>query len=157
VENFDRFQVFPYTEQKVIQPKNLMNKILLAVIALLLAGCGYQRPVLYPNTHLKEVGESQAQTEITECMKLAEAYVKSHPEAKVVGSTAVGAGAGAAVGGAMGSVTGHLGRGAAIGAAGGAVAGAIRGTSRASRPSPVFKNFVNRCLREKGYEPIGWE
>jgi hypothetical protein len=57
----------------------------------------------------------------------------------------------------MGSITGHLGTGAAIGAAGGAVAGVIRGTSRASQPSPVFKNFVNRCLREKGYEPIGWE
>ena len=134
-----------------------MHKILVALILLFLAGCGYQRPVLYPNARLKQVGESQAQTEITECMNLAEAYVKSHPEAKVVGSAAVGAGAGAAVGGAMGSVTGHLGRGAAIGAAGGAVAGAIRGTSRASRPSPVFKNFVNRCLGEKGYEPIGWE
>jgi hypothetical protein len=57
----------------------------------------------------------------------------------------------------MGSVTGNLGRGAAMGAAGGAVAGVIRGASRASRPSPVFKNFVNRCLREKGYDPIGWE
>ena len=134
-----------------------MPIILAAFVILSLAGCGYQRPVLYPNAHLQEVGESQAQTEITACMNLAEAYVKSHPEAKVAGSTAVGAGAGAAVGGAMGSVTGNLGTGAAIGAAGGAVAGAIRGASRASRPSPTFKNFVNRCLREKGYDPIGWE
>jgi hypothetical protein len=134
-----------------------MHKILVALISLFLAGCGYQHPVLYPNTHLKQVGEPQAQWDIDECMTQAKAYVKSHPEAKVAGSTAVGAGAGAAVGGAMGSVTGHLGRGAAIGAAGGAVAGAIRGTSRASRPSPVFKNFVDRCLREKGYEPLGWE
>jgi hypothetical protein len=23
-------------------------------------------------------------------------------------------------------------------------------------PDPVFKNFVNRCLKEKGYDPIGW-
>ena len=134
-----------------------MPRILVAFMVLFLAGCGYQRPVLYPNAHLKQVGESQAQTEITECMNLAEAYVKSHPEAKVAGSTAAGAGAGAAMGGVMGSITGHLGTGAAIGAAGGAVAGAIRGTSRASQPSAVFKNFVNRCLGEKGYEPIGWE
>jgi outer membrane lipoprotein SlyB len=127
------------------------------ILILFLAGCGYQRPILYPNAHLKQVGETQAQTDIAECMNMAEAYVKSHPEAKVAGSTAAGAGAGAAVGGAMGSVTGHLGTGAAIGAAGGAVSGAIRGISRASRPSPTYKNFVNRCLREKGYEPIGWE
>ncbi len=28
---------------------------------------------------------------------------------------------------------------------------------RASRPSLTYKTFVNRCLREKGYDPIGWE
>jgi len=134
-----------------------MHRIFTALFILLLAGCGYQRPVLYPNPYLKQVGEPQAQADIAECMTQAQTYVKSNPEAKVAGSTAVGAGAGAAVGGAMGSITGHLGTGAAIGAAGGAVAGVIRGTSRASQPSPVFKDFVNRCLREKGYEPIGWE
>jgi outer membrane lipoprotein SlyB len=134
-----------------------MPRILVAFIVLFLAGCGYQRPVLYPNAHLKQVGESQAQTEIEECMTQAKAYVKSHPEAKVAGSTAVGAGAGAAVGGAMGSITGHLGTGAAIGAAGGAVAGLFRGTTRASQPSPAFKSFVNRCLHERGYETVGWE
>ena len=134
-----------------------MPKILAAFIIIFLAGCGYQRPVLYPNTHLKQVGETQAQTDIAECMKMAEAYVKSHPEAQVAGSTAVGGAAGAAVGGAMGAVTGNLGTGAAVGAAGGAVAGLIRGATQASHPSPTYKNFVNRCLHEKGYEPIGWE
>lgn len=134
-----------------------MPRIWVAFIVLSLAGCGYQRPVLYPNAHLKQVGEAQTQTDIAEGMKMAEAYIKSHPEAKVAGSTAGGAAAGAAVGGAMGSVTGHLGMGAAIGAAGGPVAGAIRGVSGASSPSPTYKNFVDRCLRERGYEPIGWE
>jgi hypothetical protein len=23
--------------------------------------------------------------------------------------------------------------------------------------SPVFRNFVQRCLRERGYEVIGWQ
>jgi len=59
--------------------------------------------------------------------------------------------------GAKGSVTGYLGTGAAIGAAGGPMAGAIQGASEASRPAPTYKNFVDRCLCEKGYEPIGWE
>lgn len=24
-------------------------------------------------------------------------------------------------------------------------------------PSQAFKQFVNRCLQERGYEPVGWE
>jgi hypothetical protein len=24
-------------------------------------------------------------------------------------------------------------------------------------PSPVYRNFVNRCMRDRGYDPIGWE
>ena len=40
-------------------------KMLPAVLALLLlAGCGATGPVLYPNTHLQQVGEPQAQKDI---------------------------------------------------------------------------------------------
>jgi hypothetical protein len=50
---------------------------------------------------------------------------------------------------------------AAKGAAGGAVAGGtsglIHGSVKDVQSSPVSKNFVDRCLREKGYEPIGWK
>jgi len=28
---------------------------------------------------------------------------------------------------------------------------------QAAETSPVFKNFVQRCLRERGYEVIGWQ
>ena len=31
-----------------------MHKILVAFILLFLAGCGYQRPVLYPNPHRED-------------------------------------------------------------------------------------------------------
>jgi hypothetical protein len=24
-------------------------------------------------------------------------------------------------------------------------------------PAPVYRAYVNRCLAEQGYEPIGWE
>jgi hypothetical protein len=24
------------------------------------------------------------------------------------------------------------------------------------KPDPVFKKFVEQCLRDKGYQPIGW-
>jgi hypothetical protein len=29
--------------------------------------------------------------------------------------------------------------------------------SKVAEPSPVFKQFTNRCLKEKGYEPMGWQ
>jgi len=123
---------------------------------LFFAGCAHG-PVLYPNAHLKAVGEERAHRDIQECDRLAKEYVKSPAGINAAISTAGGAAAGAVIGGAMGSVTGNLGRGAAIGAAGGAAGGLIHGLVRGSKPSPVHKNFVDRCLREKGYEPIGWQ
>jgi hypothetical protein len=44
-----------------------------------------------------------------------------------------------------------------VGAAGGAAAGLVTGAIKASRPSPIYKTFVNRCLTNKGYDPIGWQ
>ena len=30
------------------------------------------------------------------------------------------------------------------------------GCSASSEPDPTYRNFVEKCLRDKGYEPIGW-
>ena len=128
------------------------------ITLFLLAGCAArQSPVLYPNDHLKNTGEPKAQSDIKECSQLADAYVKSNPGAKVVGGTIVGGAGGAIVGGAVGAVTGGIGRGAAVGGVAGATTGLVRGIYKASQPSPVYKAFVNRCLRDRGYDPIGWE
>ena len=54
-------------------------------------------------------------------------------------------------------MTGNIGKGAGIGGAAGAAGGLVRGISQSSKPSQVYKNFVSRCLREKGYEPVGWQ
>lgn len=123
---------------------------------LVLVGCS-TGPVLYPNAHLKMVGETRAHRDIADCEQQADIYIKSNAGEEAVKNTAVGAAGGAVVGGAVGSVAGALGRGAAMGAAGGAAAGLVRGIVKASEPSPLFKSFVERCLREKGYEPIGWQ
>jgi hypothetical protein len=129
-------------------------------------GCATPRPVLYPNARLKAVGASAAQADTDECMRRADAYVRSGGEAdKTLESAGIGAGTGAAIGAAGGAaggaVLGRAGIGAAAGAAGGAAAGATRGIVhemfRKRGPSPVYRNFVNRCLREKGYDPIGWQ
>jgi len=137
-----------------------MVRILLPVfiIFVFLAGCASRaKPVLYPNAHLKSVGKEQAEVDIAECARLANEYIKTNPEGKIAGSTAAGGAGGAVVGGAVGAVTGNVGRGASIGGAAGAAGGLVRGVAKASQPSQVYKNFVLRCLKEKGYEPIGWQ
>jgi hypothetical protein len=56
-----------------------------------------------------------------------------------------------------GAVVGHPGRGAMVGAASGATAGFLRGLFRRAPPSNAYKQFVQRCLKERGYDPVGWE
>ena len=131
--------------------------IVLGCMGLLVA-CSQKRPVLYPNYHLQEVGDETAQTEIDECIRLAKEYgTSSDSSGKVAKSTAKGGAIGAAGGAASGAVLGSVGRGAAAGAAGGAAIGCLQGLFRSPEPDPVFRQFVERCLIEKGYEPIGWK
>jgi hypothetical protein len=121
-----------------------------------------QKPVLYPNETLRLHGKAAADQAIEECMQKATAYLESTQDSTALATAATGAAVGAAGGGAAGAVWGNRGgRGAAAGAAGGAAAGITRGVIRdlekAGKPPPVYKNFVDHCLREKGYAPIGWQ
>ena len=135
-----------------------MKKLLAFVAIFVLLGCAaHQRPVLYPNAKLNSVGQEQAQQYIDQGMQMAEAYVKKHQDSKVAEGAVKGGAIGAATGAAIGAVTGDFGRGLAAGAAGGAAGGATHGIFKAAEPSPIYKEFVDRCLREKGYSPLGWE
>jgi hypothetical protein len=125
----------------------------------LLAACAAPRPVLYPNAHLQEVGKDQASVDIAQCEDMAKDAGASPSDGKAgqaAGSTAAGAGIGAAAGAAGGAVVGHAGRGAAIGAVGGATGGLLRGLFRRPQPSHAYTNFVDRCLKERGYDVTGW-
>ena len=148
--------------------RRVTNSQIIALVCLgfIALGCAAQRPVLYPNAQLKRVGASAAERDVDECMRQADEYVRSGGETgRALESAGASAGAGAAIGAAGGaaggSVVGHAGTGAGIGAAGGAAAGATRVVVhemfRKRAPSPVYRNFVNRCLRDKGYDPIGWQ
>lgn len=149
-----------------------MNRTTLKTAMLLsglfgLAACAAQRPVLYSNEQLMRVGPTVGERDIDECMRRAEGYGSSEHGPDVGESaatdTVTSAAAGAAGGGAGGAVIGQAGRGAAAGAAGGAAAGLtaglLRGLFAPRQPSPSLpqRDFVNRCLREKGYEPGAWK
>jgi hypothetical protein len=113
--------------------------------------------VLYPNPYLNRVGQGRAETDINECIRLASDHGAQGDAGEKVGKDTVKGGAvGGAVGAGVGAVLGSVGRGAAAGAAGGAAGALTRGLFRSSEPDPVLRGFVDRCLRERGYEPIGW-
>jgi hypothetical protein len=134
-----------------------MKKLMVLALCLLCAACSVKRPVLYPNAKLQKVGQAQAQQDIDICCRMAEAYLSSHPGGEMAADAAKSGAVGAATGAAAGAVYGDAGRGAAAGAAVGVVGSTASGLFRSREPSPTFMNFVNRCLHEKGYEPIGWE
>jgi hypothetical protein len=133
----------------------LLAAILVAIAA---AGCAAQRPVLYPNAKLKQVGNEAAQRDINECIELAEQSGITHSGGDKVARRGVGGAiVGGAVGAGVGAVRGDIGRSAAAGAAGGAAGGAASGAIHSGEPDSVYKGFVQRCLRERGYDVIGWK
>lgn len=127
---------------------------------LLAAGCGSSEPVLYPNDHLTYVGQDAAEEDVDDCQDMAESAGadKGEGSGEQAAVGAVGGGAiGGAVGAAGGAVVGSAGRGAAVGAASGAAAGFMRGLFKGSKPSAAYRNFVNRCLGDRGYDVVGWD
>jgi uncharacterized protein YcfJ len=126
---------------------------------LILTACSAKRPVFYPNDYLQTVGKDKAQADANLCMAEAKDYGVKTDAGKTVGGKAVkGATLGAAISAVVSAILGgNVGRAAGAGAAGGATAGAISGALDADDPNVVFKNYVDRCLSEKGYEVIGWQ
>jgi outer membrane lipoprotein SlyB len=135
-------------------------RILIAVMLVIASGCAsMQRPVLYPNATLARAGPAQAERDIDDCLRRAENHgLTPAGTTRVVRRSAEGAAVGAAAGAAGAAVYGRdVGRAAGTGAAAGAAAGAVRGGFEAADPNPTYRRFVQRCLRDRGYDVIGWQ
>lgn len=139
-----------------------------SVITLLVAGCATTgasspnaRPVFYPNATLNKVGAEQARREADVCMAQAK-DAGLNPEEKD-NAVAHGAAKGAAVGGVAGAVSALV-RGKGLektvesGAAGAVVGGSVGAVSGAfhEKPSGTYRHYVQRCLKDKGFDVIGW-
>ncbi len=129
----------------------------IAVLTVLAACATTQRPVFYPNAHLKSVGDATAQRDIDQCTQIAEESGVAKSNNQVVKRGAEGAAVGATAAG-VGTLIrgGSVGAGAAAGAAVGGAAGAVHGAFR-NDANPTYRNFVQRCLRDRGYDVIGWQ
>ena len=142
----------------------------LASMVWVLAGCAstnesaaLAQPVLYPNATLNRVGAPQGQLEVNACKARAVASglqpaEQTHAVSRRAGEAAATTGVASAVGALL---TGRGGEGAlragALGAAVGGSAGAVSGSFHSDRPNNLYRQFVQRCLSDKGFEVIGWQ
>jgi uncharacterized protein YcfJ len=147
-----------------------MQKLFVTLVcsaAVLLSACASHgasspsaRPVFYPNATLNRVGEAQAQSDSDQCSSNAK-NAGLTPDEKD-NAVARGAVKGAAIGGTVGAVSalvrGHPVQavengvaGAAVGGAAGAVAGSFH-----EKANATYRHYVQRCLKDLGYDVIGW-
>lgn len=134
-------------------------KLSIAAFFLLAAGCAANKPVIYPNTHSKSVGSGQVEADIAACKHLAKSA-----GATPYGGHASGAARHAVRGGAIGAATGAVGgaiggnapQGAKIGAASGATASLLHAFLKEPAANPAYRNYVERCLVDRGYDLVGW-
>ncbi len=168
-----RFQTHPMNPVAALNRPSCHSRLVVVAMAaaasVLVAGCASPgpnsadaRPVLYPNATFNRLGEAQAQAEVKACLSRASASGLSPTQSSnEVGRRAGEGAATAGVASAIGAlITGRGGEGVlragAAGAAVGGSAGAVSGAFHNDRPNPVYRNFVQRCVAEKGLELIGW-
>ena len=157
---FSLRQLYSKLEQMVIRTRIHTFAGLSLGLLVLAAGCSSsaKRPVLYPNSHLQQVGQTQAQRDTNECMALADNYgVSRTKDGEVATKTTSGALIGGVGAGAWGIVRGDAVESALAGVLAGGATGAVKGGVDSTRISPTFQSFVQRCLKERGYDVIGWE
>lgn len=133
--------------------------LLIIILTLIISACATSKsPVLYPNEQVKEVSDQQVDQDIQECVALADSSgAKSNSAEQETKETATNATEGAITGAATGAITGNAGVGAATGAITRGLNRFFNGLGRTNEPSATYKRIVERCLVDKGYEPIGWE
>ncbi|RLB66071.1 MAG: hypothetical protein DRH08_07040 [Deltaproteobacteria bacterium] len=139
--------------------KTTLGILALFIILALTSCASSKKPVLYPNAHLNRVGQQRADADINACMRAAEASgANSGKSEELTRKTAKAGAVGGATGAVVGAISsnGSAGRGAAIGGAGAATATLVGGAFDAAEPTQVYIRFVDQCLRDKGYQPIGW-
>jgi uncharacterized membrane protein len=130
--------------------------IALLLTVALLAGCATPRVAIYPDDHYKRLPKETVQRDIDDCEAKANESVKSHKGQIVAQHVGVGAFFGAFLGVIVGAFTGNYARAISEGAAMGAATGLVGGAIKANSPDGVHRKFVEYCLMEKGYKPMGW-
>ncbi|MBV6471544.1 hypothetical protein FBQ96_10010 [Nitrospirales bacterium NOB] len=140
--------------------RHALAALLLAVVGL--EACAGPEPILKPNQRVQLYGKEQAEQEAALCaIKAERAGLRhgTHRSGNAGAGATLGLVGGAAVGASAGLVGGPAGIaiGAAAGSAVGGLLGLLAGIYKPLEPQPDYATFVERCLKEKGYETAGWQ
>ena len=81
---------------------------------------------------------------------------KTNEVGRRAGEAAATAGVASAVGALISGRSSDILRAGATGAAIGGSAGAVSGAFNNDKVNPVYRQYVQRCLSDKGFEVIGW-
>lgn len=138
-----------------------MKHIFLAFSISLTAGCATmttpKTPDLFPNSKLSMTPTGQVQTDVDECLALADRYIEQPDQyTNIAKQGLIGGALGAGTGAVAGTITGEVGRGTGAGAAVGGILGVLKGMSEMTDRTPSYERFVEHCLHKKGYEVVGW-
>ena len=151
----------PFTSQTTFWPLSIVLFAALTGCAATGPSSPSAKPVLYPNATFTRVGDAQAKAEVDGCMgRAAQAGLtpdqKSNEVGKRAGEGAATAGVASAVGALITGRSSDILRAGAAGAAIGGSAGAVSGAFNNDKVNLVYRQFVQRCLQEKGFDVIGW-
>ena len=142
--------------------KYLLTTPLFVVAAALVAGCAtpVAKPAFYPNAYYQRVGPAQAQADAQFCAELAQQSDVRAVNKVDAGRAAAAGAAGVGTAGVVGSLISgnkpnlkNIAAGAAAIGAGGAAATAA---GQSVGGSSIYRQFVQQCLAERGYQVIGW-
>jgi hypothetical protein len=132
------------------------------LIMVAMTACAGPEPIFKSTTYLQFHGQQQAEQEAAVCAIKAQRAGLQHGtnrSGNAGAGAALGVIGGAAVGASAGLVGGPTGIaiGAAAGGAVGGILGLFAGTYKPLHPEADYAAFVERCLKEKGYETNGWQ
>ena len=136
---------------------DLRRPVAAVLAASFLAACAAPQVKLYPDERFKSIPKETVDKDIKECDDRAKEFVQTNKGKIVAKRAGGGAVLGAFLGMIAGAFTGNFGRAIGEGAALGAAAGLAGGAIQANSPEGVHRRFVEDCLTEKGYRPIGWK
>lgn len=138
------------------------STVLILLLITGLMACAGPEPILKSNSQRQLYGKETAEREAAVCRLKAERTGLHHGTNRS-GNAGAGAALGLIGGAAVGASTGLIGGpagvalGAAAGGAVGGVLGLLAGTYKTLEPQQDYAAFVERCLKEKGYETVGWQ
>ncbi len=138
------------------------TRAVLVAALFALVGCAGPEPILNANQRLLLQGKDQAERDVDLCRYKAEQAGLRHGtnrSSNAAAGAVIGLLGGAGVGASSGLVGGPAGvaMGAAAGGVVGGVLGFLAGTYKPVDPQQDYMQFIERCLKERGYEISGWQ